>query len=229
MKKESASRRKKLPLLLGALLIISVAAYGTRAYFSDSTKQQANIELELGDVEISTDKTSDWKYTPLKIGNNLDAANAVNEQLDPSIKSGGNIVKDTKVTNVRPGDSFTREYVIENTGSLDVKVGLEYSGQLVQSPLPIKLEGAEINIPNIKVEDTPFLISISGLQTNFILKPKGTEKYTVTITVDEQANNDYNINNKKSADLDKFTSDFLKETLSIKAVQTNANNATLVD
>lgn len=65
--------------------------------------------------------------------------------------------------------------------------------------------------------------------TNFTLKPKGTEKYTVTITVDEQANNDFNINNKKSADLDKFTSDFLEETLSIKAVQTNADNATLVD
>ncbi|MEK4947740.1 hypothetical protein [Carnobacterium sp. FSL W8-0810] len=224
MKKESASRRKKLPLLLGALLIISVAAYGTRAYFSDSAKQQANIELELGDVEISTDKTKEWKYTPLETGINLDATEAKNKKLGKS-KQDANVV----YTNVRPGDSFTREYVIENTGSLDVKVGLEYSGQLVQSPLPIKLEGAEINVSNIKVEDTPFLISISGLQTNFTLKPKGTEKYTVTITVDEQANNDFNINNKKSADLDKFTSDFLEETLSIKAVQTNADNATLVD
>lgn len=224
MKKPSASRLKKLPLLLGTLLIISVAAYGTRAYFSDSRTQQANIELVLGDVEISTDKTKEWEYTPLETGFNLDASEAKNKRLGKS-KQDANVV----YTNVRPGDSFTREYVIENTGSLDVKVGLDYSGQFSQSPLPNKLEGAEINIPNIEVENTPFLISISGLQTNFTLEPKGTEKYIVTITVDEEANNDFNINNKKTDDLDKFTSDFLEETLSIKAVQTNAENITSVD
>lgn len=228
MKKESASRRKKLPLLLGALLIISVAAYGTRAYFSDSTKQQANIELELGDVEISTDKTSDWKYTPLKIGNNLDAANAVNEQLDPSIKSGGNIVKDTKVTNVRPGDSFTRKYVIENTGSLDVKVGLEYSGKIYPTEKPLKLDEINVNQNGIKIEGTPFLISIEGLRTNFTLEPKEQEEYVVTITVDENANNDFNSNNKKP-DLGTVTSEFFNEVLKIKTVQTNADDITKVN
>ncbi len=215
---------KKLPILLGTLLIISVAAYGTRAYFSDSASQQANIELTLGDVEISTDKTKEWKYTPLLTGNNLDTAKAKNTKLGKT-KSDDTMV----YTNVRPGDSFTREYVIENTGSLDLKVELEYSGQFSDTVLPLKSVGAEISKTNVKVKGTPFLISVNGLLTNFTLKPKATEKYTVTITVDEEANNDFNLNNKKTNDLDKFTSDFVKETLNIKAVQMNAKEMTEVN
>lgn len=59
--KTTSKKRKKLPLLLGALLLISLVAYGTRAYFSDSATEQAGIKLELGNVKIESVSTG-WEY-----------------------------------------------------------------------------------------------------------------------------------------------------------------------
>lgn len=212
MKKESASRRKKLPLLLGALLIISVAAYGTRAYFSDSATQQGNIQLSLGDVDISTDNTSTWNYTPLEIGDNIDSTKAKNEKLNIVEKDGAMFY-----SNVRPGDSFTRTYSIKNNGSLDVNVQLSSAN----IPIPIATNGDPI-----KYEDGPFKISVSGLKNNFTLNPDQELTYTVVITVDTTVGNSANMN---QINQDKITKDYLKKAITIKAVQTNAKDITKVN
>lgn len=215
MKKESASRRKKLPLLLGALLIISVAAYGTRAYFSDSTKQQANIELQLGNVDIDTIEHP-WK------NNNIISSEAkkTTEQIDAK--------EHTTFNNVKPGDSFTRTYTIINKGSLKVNVGLEYSGQYSKTADGVQntknlseLNNGLVNVTDLKIDGTPFLITISDLETNFTLKPNFKKDYFVTITVDKNASNEtFNDYGQEGlADLDKVASTFLNETLIIHADQ----------
>ncbi|MEK6189960.1 MAG: CalY family protein, partial [Carnobacterium alterfunditum] len=178
MKKTSANnRRKKLPLLLGALLVISVAAYGTRAYFSDSTKQQANIELELGNVEITTEETA-WTSK---------SSNTESELF--TLENGTQ--KYTSLTNVKPGDAFTRKYTIKNTGSLKVEVGINYTGKYSA------LSDGNYDATNKKftVKDGPFLISIAGLENNFKLAANAFTTYDITVAVDENASNEL-YNNK---------------------------------
>ena len=121
MKKTSANnRRKKLPLLLGALLIISVAAYGTRAYFSDSATQQADIKLELGNLEIESvvEPVKTWIYAPVdnKANNVLMGASDVKAGMSISNAQALNI------TNVQPGDQFERTFTFKNVGTLEQKV-----------------------------------------------------------------------------------------------------------
>ncbi|WP_407370929.1 TasA family protein [Carnobacterium sp.] len=207
MKKAQASRLKKLPLLLGTLLIISVAAYGTRAYFSDSAKQQGNIELSLGTVDISTDNTTMWEYKPLTTGDNLDVTKAKNDKL-VEVKQEDNV----KYTNVRPGDSFVRTYSIKNTGSLDVKVNLSSAN------IPVQLSTVE---KNGEFTDGPFKITIKGLEENFLLAPDVEKTYTVAITVDPLIGNEFNAT---ALDQAKFTKDYLKEAITVKAVQTNSKD-----
>lgn len=215
MKKESTSRRKKLPLLLGALLIISVAAYGTRAYFSDSASLQGDIQLSLGDVNISTDSTKSWKYEPIAITEtDLDK----NDNLGATVESDGSIEDATNIINVRPGDSFTRTYIIENTGSLDVDVNLESAN----TPIPLTLIENVNNQP-----DGPFTINIKDLEGNFVLEGKKDGKvdkkeFTITITVDPTVvGNSYNLSHNDYLPGNKTTVNYLENTISVNAEQRN--------
>lgn len=118
MKKTSKSRMKKLPILLGTLLIISVAAYGTRAFFSDSASQQADIKLELGNIDIKSVEKA-WFYTPER-----EIANSVLMGKTTGVVSGMEITKEEaqNITNVQPGDQFTRIFTFENVGTLEQNV-----------------------------------------------------------------------------------------------------------
>ena len=205
MKKASTSRLKKLPILLGTLLIISVAAYGTRAYFSDSTNQQANIELKLGNVEITT-KESTWKVT----SNGTESTSSIVTKDDQ---------KYTSFTNVKPGDSFTRKYTIENTGSLDAIVGLNYSGKFAAKDVIANSVNNSNTEYDFVVKDTegPFLISVKGISKDFQLEPKQSEEYDVTITIDPDASN--KLYNKKNNNIDTVVSNFLNETITVTANQ----------
>lgn len=210
MKKASASRMKKLPILLGTLLIISVAAYGTRAYFSDSAKQQANIVLELGNVDISTDKTSDWDYEPLKDIKGLDNANYYNDRLIQETKVNDKKLdadnKEFTFRNVRPGDSFKRDYTIKNNGSLDAKID-------------VVLSNSNINIEDGVYSDDPFTVTVSGLDETSVLEAGEEEIYTVTITVKETIGDKFNAKNPNE-----IVADYLSRNVTVKAIQENSNN-----
>ena len=206
MKKESASRRKKLPLLLGALLIISVAAYGTRAYFSDSAQMQGNIELSLGDVDITTTDESGWTYQPV-------SASTTNPEQNLNLSSGtkiGEIIPNgTKLTNVRPGDSFTKKYTIKNNGSLDVKLDLVAKKQNHKITAKEYPYGAY----TITIDDI--------LGTDTVLIPEDTKDINITIAVKEDIDNStYNVKDTP----EKTVANFLNEFLTVEAVQSNVNN-----
>lgn len=106
-------KKKQLPLLLLALLFITTAAYGTRAYFTDNASQDSGISLQVGNLSIDPDDANSivWKYTPLN-GN-------ANAKLGASYHSTTNVIDDPKeITNVQPGDAFTGVFTFKNTGSL---------------------------------------------------------------------------------------------------------------
>ncbi|EDP67425.1 hypothetical protein CAT7_01260 [Carnobacterium sp. AT7] len=214
MKKTSKSRMKKLPILLGTLLIISVAAYGTRAFFSNSADIQGDIQLSLGDVKISTENTTDWKYEPIATTTSkLD----VNDKLGANVASDGSIADAGNITNVRPGDSFTKTYIIENTGSLDTKVNLK----LANIPVPLSSVKNDVNY-----SDGPFTIKIHDLEENFNLEGKkdgivDKKEFTVTITVDPTVADSYNPSHKEFLPGNKTTVNYLKNVFSVNAVQTN--------
>ncbi|WP_373471093.1 TasA family protein [Carnobacterium alterfunditum] len=208
MKKTSTNnRRKKLPLLLGALLIISVAAYGTRAYFSDSAEQQANIALELGNVNISASEGQNWKYTPLTSGGNLDTGNAKNTKLGATLETDNSIIDATTISKVRPGDSFVRTFKFKNDGSLDVKIDLE---------------------SNIPSGVSPFVVDIKDLNSTEILPAGSTKEYIVSITVPLTVGNEFNDNQAVGLSRDKIAVDYINSNLTVKAVQTNDDSITVV-
>ncbi|MER2225926.1 MAG: hypothetical protein ABS916_02630 [Carnobacterium sp.] len=216
MKKESTSRRKKLPLLLGALLIISVAAYGTRAYFSDSSTVQGDIQLSLGNVDISTENTKGWKYEPLAVTGTPELDK--NKNLSANVDKDESITDATDIKNVRPGDSFTKKYIIENKGSLDTKVNLKLAN------IPVSLASV---VNDKKYPDGPFTIVINDLEENFELKGKkdgivDKKEFTITITVDPSAvGNSYNKGHKEFLPANKITANYLQNTFSVNAEQTN--------
>ena len=202
MKKASTSRLKKLPLLLGTLLIISVAAYGTRAYFSDSAQLQGNIELSLGNVDITSTAT-DWTYQTVA-GTNTNSE--ANENLSLETSVGGKIIAE----NVRPGDSFTREYTITNNGSLEVNI----------KKLDNFTTGTDGTVG--VYQDGPFTITIEALEAEVILAPGDTKDIDMTITVDPEAiDNTYNAKADATGDINYIAKSYMENVITVKAVQTN--------
>lgn len=211
MKKTTANRRKKLPLLLGTLLIVSVAAYGTRAYFSDSATQQGNIALELGTVEISAPNSENWRYQPVQVGTNDVNTELKSRDKKLNLVNGGEILEELTITNVRPGDSFIRKYSFKNTGSLPVKLELDQKS----------FTGTEV-----------FVTNINELAKGDIIEPGNSAEYDVTITVPTNLDTKlYNNNNKPHPNLDpnKLTIDYLGDNITVKAFQTNAEESTTVE
>ncbi|MDE1548350.1 hypothetical protein [Jeotgalibaca caeni] len=124
------NKKKSLPLLLLALLMISVGAYGTRAYFSDSAVEKADIKLVLGDLDIESTSDKVWTYSGVNktIGTN---GKTFDETASKEIKY------------VQPGDVFKREFTFENTGTLH---------QIVSTKNTIKKLGDELFTVNLTGE-----------------------------------------------------------------------------
>lgn len=196
IKKMKNNKKKSLPLLLLALLMISVGAYGTRAYFSDSAEQNGDIKLVLGELSVSFD-AKEWKYTgdseDIKIVGHKDK-----------------ITQGTTVENVKPGDRFTREITLRNDGDLNQKVVVTNLFDTSDTRYDLSIESnylSSVKIKNPKLnESSPVLY----------LKPNEEVKATITVEIPTEL---------KQVDLlgKDRTLDFIKSV--IKAEATQANNA----
>lgn len=109
--------KKYYPLIVGLVLLISVAAYGTRAYFSDSTKQETGIDLTLGNVHV-TGSSESWKY--ISTGDDINT-DLVTED-DKKVTTIDDLGKAINLKNVRPGDSFKKTFTFKNEGTLSQTV-----------------------------------------------------------------------------------------------------------
>lgn len=216
MKKESTSRRKKLPLLLGALLIISVAAYGTRAYFSDSATQQADIQLSLGNLDIES-VDSKWIYTP------------ENDNVNSALLAGGSpvtinmdITPDAKnITNVQPGDQFERIFKFKNEGSLEQVVTVNNTVSSVESSI------FKVDFKRIEANE-----DASTNENTAKIKKDGFVRYKMIISVktDNDFNDSHNTKVAKSIENDtifsalsndKNAETLLENAITVTAKQTN--------
>ncbi|WP_188204854.1 hypothetical protein [Desemzia incerta] len=200
--------KKFYPLIVGLVFLISVAAYGTRAYFSDSTSEDAGINLTLGNVDVTSDSES-WVYATESQNNNMVVEGAETKSGTKStVKVDSNeqkLLKFVDITNARPGDSFSKKFTFTNTGSLDQVLTFDSKDN--------KTDGIFV----VSWEKT-------GLDENesIILAPKEEFTATMTVTVDlTNAEQEYNEVTAKHVD----SNNFVGKTVEVKTKQTNVTAA----
>lgn len=218
MKKTSANnRRKKLPLLLGALLIISVAAYGTRAYFSDSATEQADIQLSLGNLDIQSE-VSTWKYT--STGKNINSAllaGTTSVAANPDLTAGNA----KNITKVQPGDQFERIFEFKNVGSLEQVVTVD-NKVLSAADSIFKVDFKQLDKDGNELTEVGSAKIISG----------GSVKYKMIISVKTDDSFDATHNQKNSKNItndlifnalqdDEGTTDTIENAVTVTANQVN--------
>lgn len=192
-------KKKQLPLLLLALLFITAAAYGTRAYFSDDASQEADIKLTLGNLDIENDE-SEWVYN-----------GEGNSALDFTV--GAEIDNTSDIINVQPGDSFTRTFKFVNNGSLVQNVTLSHT--LIEAA-PYTLSVAD---PIVKNSIGEVVVSESG---NYVLSAGDTLNVQVTLAVPTSVLgkfNDTDSNNYNN--LQEYVLDNINTVIKAEALQTN--------
>lgn len=177
--------KKYYPLIVGLVLLISVAAYGTRAYFSDSTSQEAGIKLQLGNIEIEG-KSGNWIYNS-------------NEDYDDQLKDENGVLLSGKefrstetFTNVKPGDSFTKTFTFTNLSTL--KSTFQFSENIDDIVTgPYHVEFAVISAKDQYGNDVASTQGLENQQNSYILKGKEQATVSMTLTVDDDsAVNEYN-------------------------------------
>lgn len=191
------NKKKSLPLLLLALLMISVGAYGTRAYFSDSATQKGDIQIELGNVKVEF-TSEKWMYT----GNNPDIK--ANEK---KISTNSPIDLRSIVKNARPGDTFTRKFTLKNSGSLAQKVVItnKFNTDDNRYNLTVTPAGTTKGVTPPKLYELP-------------LAPEQKYEAVLTFTVSE----DLKQSSLLEADAEKIT--FLDEVIEVIATQNDNDN-----
>lgn len=205
--------KKYYPLIVGLVLLISVAAYGTRAYFSDSTSEDVGIELTLGNIEIKSD-SFEWKYKNFDEGFNNQIK--VTNENNMNVPVGEKLSKKAKIKNVKPGDSFSKVFTFTNNSSLkSVFTILDSvdSGKTV----PFEVSYQVYQIVNDKEIGPVNMVDITSQQGVYPLEGDESVKVEMTIKVDtSESVNDYNL--KESLDKQNVLNLF-DETISVKLEQ----------
>lgn len=194
--------KKIYPLIVGLVLLISVAAYGTRAYFSDSTKEDANIKLTLGNVDING-ASKEWQYTP-DVENKQLTVKGANSDGTPIDKKAPikdeMLAKEVTIENARPGDSFKKKFTFTNVGSLD---------QTVKFSTENKSKGLFM----IEWENNNF-----DENNAITLEPTDEVSVTMVVTIKKNVDPEWLKENKQHTDI----SEFVGSTIDVTAAQTNA-------
>lgn len=188
--------KKFYPLIVGLVLLISVAAYGTRAYFSDSTKQDAGIELQLGKVKVTGDP-GNWNY------NNTGKNDNQLRDKTGKLLSGKNLSPTETLTNVKPGDSFSKIFTFTNESSLITT--FNFTEDILE---------AEKGIFDIKYEvvakdeaGNPHSIKFEDLKKNNSLQLQGNESAEVTMILEVQSTDDEKYMNTFNSGNEEFFQD----------------------
>lgn len=191
--------KKYFPLIVGLVVLLSVAAYGTRAYFSDSTGEQAGIELTLGDIDVTTEHGL-WMY------------DTETSEQNANLEEGGNPVKgkelngsEVKLTHARPGDTFSKVFTFKNTGSLDQVLTFSPSNNNSNSIFKITWDTTKLDNNNALVAVTE---SVDVKMYVSVIKNEYPEALNEEKSANKKETNSFNT--------------LVKENVTVTAVQTNA-------
>ena len=197
--------KKKLlgMLLAGTLMVGAVVSY---AWFSDKAEVDSGIKLTMGTLDVDVKEISDgWNIVD-------ETSEIINKKSTKHFK------------NVRPGDSFQREFVIANSGTLKQKVSVKLNPEVARKVVTtigdqavlfddlfnLKFELGELELPMKINENETFEFELDSLYTEAEDSDKVTSAadLKVTLEVDKDA-----MDNRFNHDGNKFVEifDFLKD------------------
>lgn len=197
-------KKKLLGMLLAGTLM--VGAVGSYAWFSDKAEVDSGIKLTMGTLDVDVKEISDgWDIVD-------ETSEIINKKSTKHFK------------NVRPGDSFQREFVIANSGTLKQKVSVKLNPEIARKVVAtigdqavlfddlfnLKFELGELELPMKSNADGTFEFELDSLYT----EAEDSDKITsaadlkVTLEVDKDA-----MDNRFNHDGNKFIEifDFLKD------------------
>ncbi|EPB8157463.1 TasA family protein [Clostridium perfringens] len=196
-------KKKLLGMLLAGILM--VGAVGSYAWFSDKAEVDSGIKLTMGTLDVDVKEISDgWEIVD-------ETSEIINKKSTKHFK------------NVRPGDSFQREFVIANSGTLKQKVSVKLNPEVARKVVTtigdqavlfddlfnLKFELGELELPMKINENETFEFELDSLYTEAEDSDKVTSAadLKVTLEVDKDA-----MDNRFNHDGNKFVEifDFLK-------------------
>ncbi|EIL8447423.1 hypothetical protein GNF78_07270 [Clostridium perfringens] len=197
-------KKKLLGMLLAGILM--VGAVGSYAWFSDKAEVDSGIKLTMGTLDVDVKEISDgWEIVD-------ETSEIINKKSTKHFK------------NVRPGDSFQREFVIANSGTLKQKVSVKLNPEVARKVVTtigdqavlfddlfnLKFELGELELPMKINENETFEFELDSLYTEAEDSDKVTSAadLKVTLEVDKDA-----MDNRFNHDGNKFVEifDFLKD------------------
>ncbi|EOT2917298.1 hypothetical protein LTX13_002092 [Clostridium perfringens] len=197
-------KKKLLGMLLAGILM--VGAVGSYAWFSDKAEVDSGIKLTMGTLDVDVKEISDgWEIVD-------ETSEIINKKSTKHFK------------NVRPGDSFQREFVIANSGTLKQKVSVKLNPEVARKVVTtigdqavlfddlfnLKFELGELELPMKINENETFEFELDSLYTEAEDSDKVTSAadLKVTLEVDKEA-----MDNRFNHDGNKFVEifDFLKD------------------
>ena len=197
-------KKKLLGMLLAGTLM--VGAVGSYAWFSDKAEVDSGIKLTMGTLDVDVREISDgWNIVD-------ETSEIINKKSTKHFK------------NVRPGDSFQREFVIANSGTLKQKVSVKLNPEVARKVVTtigdqavlfddlfnLKFELGELELPMKINENETFEFELDSLYTEAEDSDKVTSAadLKVTLEVDKDA-----MDNRFNHDGNKFVEifDFLKD------------------
>ena len=197
-------KKKLLGMLLAGTLM--VGAVGSYAWFSDKAEVDSGIKLTMGTLDVDVKEISDgWDIVD-------ETSEIINKNSTKHFK------------NVRPGDSFQREFVIANSGTLKQKVSVKLNPEVARKVVTtigdqavlfddlfnLKFELGELELPMKSNADGTFEFELDSLYTEAEDSDKVTSAadLKVTLEVDKDA-----MDNRFNHDGNKFVEifDFLKD------------------
>ena len=164
--------KKIIALTLAAALFTGVGTFGTYAYLTDSESVNNDVNITMGTLDVNAywanDGVNTWRPTSV-------ATEAI-------AKDGGATLS---FENVKPGDTFEREIIVANYGSLNADTTIELAeGRSEQ--LGVKMELVDSQYGNAQVEENTGRIYTRAMQNGEWMRVK------ITVTVPADAGNDWN-------------------------------------
>ena len=211
-------KKKLLGMLLAGTLM--VGAVGSYAWFSDKAEVDSGIKLTMGTLDVDVKEISDgWDIVD-------ETSEIINKKSTKHFK------------NVRPGDSFQREFVIANSGTLKQKVSVKLNPEIARKVVAtigdqavlfddlfnLKFELGELELPMKSNADGTFEFELDSLYT----EAEDSDKITsaadlkVTLEVDKEAMDDrFNHEGNKFVEIFDFLKDKSVPLVFVEAEQVN--------
>lgn len=143
-------KKKLLGMLLAGTLM--VGAVGSYAWFSDQEKVNSGIKLTMGTLDVKViDENNGWEIQ------NKEESEIINKDNKKNFK------------NVRPGDVFQREFLVQNVGTLKQKVTVKLNSDLADIDLGHGKKFSDLFKLTLSSDFSPLEVVEHGSEANFEL------------------------------------------------------------